>query len=171
MADAAGKVDILIVDDNPHQLIALEAILEPLGQHIVRATSGDDALRQLLKGDFAAILLDVRMDGMSGLETAKVIKSRERTRLIPIIFITGMDDREEAAVTRAYSAGAVDYIVKPFQPEVLRSKVSVFVELHRQQHRISDQERRLRESDRRAFAGETEAPQRQRRDGPRRRGQ
>jgi PAS domain S-box-containing protein len=140
---------ILAVDDNPNELVALDATLAPLGQPIVRAQSGEDALRQLLRGDFAVILLDVRMSGMSGLETARLIKARTRTRLVPIIFLTGVSDHEETQIARGYSAGAVDYVFKPVQPEILRSKVSVFVELHRQQRRLALQERRLREADRR----------------------
>jgi PAS domain S-box-containing protein len=140
-------VDILIVDDRPENLLALEAILEPLGQHLVRASSGEDALRCLLERDFAVILLDVQMPNMNGFETARVIKSRERTRHIPIIFLTAIN-KEAEYVFRGYSVGAVDYMFKPFQPEILQSKVQVFVELHLQQRRLADQEQRLREIER-----------------------
>jgi PAS domain S-box-containing protein len=140
-------VDILLVDDRSENLLALEAILEPLGQHLVRASSGEDALRCLLERDFAVILLDVQMPNMNGFETARLIKSRERTRYIPIIFLTAIN-KEAEYVFRGYSVGAVDYMFKPFQPEILRSKVQVFVELHLQQRRLTDQEQRLREIER-----------------------
>ncbi len=146
-ADTDSQAAILLVDDHPEQLIALEAILAPLGQPLVRATSGPEALRQLLRRDFAVILLDVQMKGMSGVDTARVIKTRERSRFIPIIFLTGYDMREETLVA-GYAAGAVDYIVKPIQPEILQSKVRVFVELYRQQRRIAAQEMQLRDSER-----------------------
>ncbi|HEY6828641.1 MAG TPA: ATP-binding protein [Gemmatimonadaceae bacterium] len=140
-------VDILVVDDRPENLLALEAILEPLGQHIVRASSGEDALRCLLEREFALILLDVQMPNMNGFETARLIKSRERTRFVPIIFLTAIS-KDAEYVFRGYSVGAVDYMFKPFQPEILRSKVQVFVELYRQQRRLTEQEQRLREAER-----------------------
>jgi PAS domain S-box-containing protein len=140
-------VDILIVDDRPENLLALEAILEPLGQHVVRASSGEDALRCLLEREFALILLDVQMPNMNGFETARLIKSRERTRFVPIIFLTAIS-KDAEYVFRGYSVGAVDYMFKPFQPEILRSKVQVFVELYRQQRRLTEQEQRLREAER-----------------------
>lgn len=146
--DTEERPSILVVDDRPDQLLALDAILAPLGVPIVHATSGEEALRQLLRGTFAVILLDVRLAGISGLETAELIKSRERTRFIPIIFMTGVDNREQTAITRAYSAGAVDFVFKPFEPEVLRSKVAVFVDLFRQQRRLAEQEHRLRDAER-----------------------
>jgi len=140
-------VDILIVDDRPESLLALEAILEPIGQHVVRASSGEDALRCLLEREFAVILLDVQMPNMNGFETARLIKSRERTRFVPIIFLTAIS-KDAEYVFRGYSVGAVDYMFKPFQPEILRSKVQVFVELYRQQRRLTEQEQRLREAER-----------------------
>jgi len=146
-ADTNGRPTILLVDDRPDQLVALDAIVAPVGQPVVHAASGEDALRHLMRQDFAVILLDVQMSGMSGIETARLIKTRERSRFIPIIFLTGADRRQEALIA-GYSAGAVDYIVKPVQPEILRSKVSVFVELFRQQQKIVEQEGRLRESER-----------------------
>ena len=149
-ADTDGRPAILLVDDRPDQLVALDAIVAPLGQPIVHAASGEDALRQLMRRDFAVILLDVQMSGMSGIETARLIKTRERSRLIPIIFLTGADRRQEALIA-GYTAGAVDYIVKPVQPEILRSKVSVFVELFRRQRQIVEQEGRLRQSERQAL--------------------
>jgi PAS domain S-box-containing protein len=141
------KVDILLVDDKPENLLALEAILEPLGQNLVRASSGQDALRCLLERDFAVILLDVQMPVMNGFETAEMIKSRERTKFTPIIFLTAIS-KEEEYVFRGYSVGAVDYMFKPFQPEILRSKVQVFVDLYLQQKRIAQQEQRMREMER-----------------------
>jgi PAS domain S-box-containing protein len=146
-AAANDQVDILLVDDRPENLLALEAILEPLGQRVVRATSGEDALRQLLEREFAVILLDVQMPGMNGFETARLIKSRERTRYVPIIFLTAIS-KEDTYVFTGYSVGAVDYIFKPFQPEILRSKVQVFVDLQLQRRRIAEQEQRIHEIER-----------------------
>jgi two-component system, sensor histidine kinase len=137
---------ILLVDDRPENLLALEAILEPLNQRLVRATSGTEALRHLLSRDFAVILLDVQMPGLNGFETARIIKSRERTRYIPIIFLTAIST-DESLVFRGYSMGAVDYIAKPFQPDVLRSKVGVFVELHRKRQQLTDQAALLRDAE------------------------
>jgi serine phosphatase RsbU (regulator of sigma subunit)/FixJ family two-component response regulator/anti-sigma regulatory factor (Ser/Thr protein kinase) len=125
------QVSILLVDDQPENLLALEAVLEPLGQRLVRAASGEQALREVLHQDFALILLDVRMPGIDGLQTARYISGRERSRRTPIIFLTGQDADFEQ-VFRGYEVGAVDYVVKPFEPNVLRSKVSVFVDLHRE---------------------------------------
>ena len=125
------QVSILLVDDQPENLLALEAVLEPLGQRLVRAASGEEALREVLHQDFALILLDVRMPGIDGLQTARYISGRERSRRTPIIFLTGQDGDVEQVI-RGYEVGAVDYVVKPFDPHVLRSKVSVFVELHRE---------------------------------------
>jgi PAS domain S-box-containing protein len=139
---SGDQVDILLVDDRPENLLALEAILEPLGQRLVRAQSGEDALRCLLERDFAVILLDVQMPGMNGFETAQLIKSRERTKFVPIIFLTAIS-KDEEYVFKGYEVGAVDYMFKPFNPEILRSKVMVFVELYLQRRRIAEQEQRL----------------------------
>jgi len=122
---------ILLVDDDTRGLRTLRAVLEPLGQHLVAVRSGEEALRRLLREEFAVILLDVRMPGLDGLETARYISARARTRHIPIIFLTGHAADVEQ-VFRAYAAGAVDYVVKPVDPDVLRSKVAVFVELQRE---------------------------------------
>ena len=122
------KAKILLVDDRPENLLALEAILSALDQTLVRASSGEEALKALLTDDFAVILLDVQMPGMDGFETAAHIKRRERTRDIPIIFLTAINHGPHHTF-RGYAAGAVDYISKPFDPWVLRAKVSVFVEL------------------------------------------
>jgi PAS domain S-box-containing protein len=144
------QVEILIVDDRAENLLALEAILDPLGQKLVSAHSGEEALRKLLTHDFAVILLDVQMPGMNGFETAQLIKSRERTRYIPIIFLTAIS-KEEDYVFRGYQVGAVDYISKPFQPDVLRAKVAVFVDLYLKQKRLAEQESLLRDSERRVM--------------------
>src|SRR5947209_2192783 len=121
---------VLLVDDRPENLVALEAVLAPLDCRLVRATSGSEALKRLLEDDFAVILLDVQMPELDGFETADYIKRRERTRSIPIIFVTAIS-KEEHHVFRGYEAGAVDYVFKPYDPVVLRSKVAVFVELWR----------------------------------------
>jgi PAS domain S-box-containing protein len=143
-----APVEILIVDDRPENLLALEAILEPLGQLLVRAHSGDEALRLLLTHDFAMILLDVQMPGINGFETARLIKSRERTKYIPIIFLTAIS-KDEEYVFEGYSVGAVDYMAKPFQPDILRSKVSVFVDLFQKQRQLQSQQQLLAEGQRR----------------------
>ena len=145
---ADGPVNILIVDDRPENLLALEAILESLGERLVRALSGPDALKAVLTTDFAVILLDVQMPGMNGFETAQLIKSRERSRTIPIIFLTAIS-KEQEYVFRGYEVGAVDYMSKPFQPDILRSKVAVFVDLYRKQSQLRRQEQLLRDSERR----------------------
>jgi PAS domain S-box-containing protein len=141
-------VEILIVDDRPENLLALEAILEPLGQTLVRANSGDEALRKLLSHDVAVILLDVQMRELNGFETARLIKSRARTRYIPIIFLTAISTNEEF-VFEGYSVGAVDYLAKPFQPDILRSKVNVFVDLYQTQRQLAAQQQLLSEGERR----------------------
>ena len=119
---------VLAVDDRRENLIALEAILQGLPLRTVGVTSGEDALKRLLTDDYAVILLDAHMPGMDGFQTAEHIKQRERTRHIPIIFLTAVDYDSHLAF-RGYQAGAVDYITKPFDPWVLRSKVAVFVDL------------------------------------------
>jgi serine phosphatase RsbU (regulator of sigma subunit)/DNA-binding response OmpR family regulator/anti-sigma regulatory factor (Ser/Thr protein kinase) len=136
---------ILLVDDNRENLAALQAVLEPLGEPLVLAESGEQALRALLHTECSVILLDVRMAGMDGLQTARIIRSRPGTRHIPIIFMTAQSSELEE-ITRAYESGAVDYVVKPFEPEILRAKVGVFVELHR------ERAERVRESRARAEA-------------------
>ncbi len=129
-AEASEPVKILLVDDQPENLLSANAVLEALGQEVVKAESGRQALRYLLEQDFAVILLDVMMPEMDGFETAALIRQRERSRLTPIIFLTALG-RSEEYVLRGYGLGAVDYITKPFVPEILRSKVSSFVEMHR----------------------------------------
>jgi PAS domain S-box-containing protein len=137
---------ILLVDDRPENLLALQAILEPLGETLLYANSGEDALRQLLRHEVAVILLDVQMPELDGFETARLIKERERTRHIPIIFVTAIS-KEEEQVFRGYSAGAVDYVFKPFNPDVLRSKVAVFIELHAKSEQLRLQAEQLKEQE------------------------
>src|SRR6266849_6822793 len=129
--ESAQSVKLLLVDDHPENLLALEAILEAPGQELILARSGDEALRHLLVHDFAAIILDVMMPEMDGFETAAMIRQRERSLYTPIIFLTALG-RSEEALFRGYDVGAVDYLVKPIVPAVLKSKVAVFVQLKRQ---------------------------------------
>lgn len=142
-ADRPGT--ILLVDDHRESLSALRAVLEPLGEPLELAESGEQALRALLHIECSVILLDVRMAGMDGLQTARIIRSRPGTRHIPIIFMTAQSS-ELYEITRAYESGAVDYVVKPFEPEILRAKVGVFVQLHH------ERAERVRESRARAEA-------------------
>ncbi|HEY7095089.1 MAG TPA: response regulator [Terriglobales bacterium] len=128
-APLTTPLKILLVDDNPDNLLSLEAALLPLAQEIVLARSGKEALRRILQDDFAAILLDVRMPEMDGFETAQIIRSRARSRTTPILFLTAYGGEEP--LYRGYGLGAVDFLYKPIIPEILRSKVAVFVELAR----------------------------------------
>lgn len=132
------KVNILLVDDRPENLYALEAILEELGQHLVKANSGEEALKLVLSEEFAVILMDVQMPVIDGFETAVLIKQREKSKHIPIIFLTAIH-RSEDYVFKGYSLGAVDYLFKPIIPEILIAKVSNFIELHRSRHAIQRQ--------------------------------
>ncbi len=145
MENGRQKINILLVDDNPANLLALETILQAPDRNLVRASSGEEALRFLLGEDVAVILLDVRMPGISGLESAELIRERERMRNVPIIFLTAYGDLGDSSISRGYSLGAVDYIVKPIDPEALKSKVSVFVELYRKTEQIKRQADLLRE--------------------------
>jgi PAS domain S-box-containing protein len=140
---AQDKVNILIVDDRADKLLALEACLSSLNQNLVRAHSGNEALKCLLKEEFAVILLDVSMPGMDGFETATLIRQRPRTEHVPIIFVTSMN-QSEAQMFRGYSLGAVDYILSPIVPEVLRTKVAVFVDLYKKAEQIRRQGEELR---------------------------
>ena len=137
------RAKILLVDDRPENLLALEAILSSLNQVLVRASSGEEALRALLKDEFALILLDARMPGMDGFETAARIKGRNRTKNVPIIFLTAVDT-DKNNTFRGYAAGAADYIAKPFDPWVLRAKVQVFVDLWVAGRRLATQAAFLR---------------------------
>jgi PAS domain S-box-containing protein len=141
------RARILIVDDHPANLIALQAVLDPLGHHLISCNSGEQALREVLTNDFALVLLDVQMPGLDGFKTAELIKGRPKSRDVPIIFITALS-RDANHVFRGYSHGAVDYLLKPFDPDILRSKVSVFVELHLQKEKIKQQAEQLRERER-----------------------
>src|SRR5262249_24089858 len=123
------RTKILLVDDSEENLISLEAALDGLGQELVLAHSGMEALRHLLDDDFAAILLDVKMPEMDGFQTAELIRSRKRSRDVPILFLTAYKSDEH--LFRGYDLGAVDFLFKPIVPEILRSKVNVFVELSR----------------------------------------
>lgn len=141
MPHTAIPANVLIVDDQPANLLALEAALDTLGVNIVRAMSGREALAALEKQDFAAVLLDVRMPGMDGFEVAREIRSRPRTRFTPILFVTAGDDPDEAMMA-AYRLGAVDFLAKPLRTEVLQAKVGVFVELYRSKEELRARERR-----------------------------
>jgi len=130
------QASMLLVDDDPAKLFALRSLLEPLGHEIVDATSGEEALRRLLRQDFAVILLDVRMPGLDGYETAQLIRMREQSRLTPIIFVTAFD-RAETEMSRGYALGAVDFVFTPIAAEMLRAKVTVFVELYRKTQQLA----------------------------------
>jgi|SRR5215472_8332571 len=142
-ADVPQKAKILLVDDRPENLIALEAILSSLDQELICVRSGAAALRTLLSDEYAVILLDVVMPGMDGFETAESIKRRLQTRDVPIIFLTAAGAEPDYA-SRGYAAGAVDYIVKPFDPGVLRAKVAVFVDLYLKNRQLREQADLLR---------------------------
>ncbi len=130
-----SKASILLVDDDNNKLVALRSILDPLGENVVEARSGTDALRQLLREDFAVILLDVRMPIMNGFETAEMIRQRPSSELTPIIFVTALD-QAETDMGRGYELGAVDFVFAPIVPSILRAKVSVFVDLYKAQHEL-----------------------------------
>lgn len=144
-AAGAGDIKILLVDDRPENLLALESILGSLGHELVTASSGEQALRAVLREDFAVILLDVRMPGMDGFEVAAHVRLRERSRDTPIIFLTAAGDGPHQTL-RGYAAGAADYLTKPFDPWVLRAKVGVFAELHRKNKQLKEQAEMLREA-------------------------
>lgn len=134
--------NILIVDDQPENVLAMEAILEGMDANLITANSGEAALKAVLKDDFAVILLDVQMAGMDGFETAALIKQREKSRQTPIIFVTAIN-RTEQHVFQGYDLGAVDYLFKPIVPEILRTKVSVFVDLYRKTWEVQKQAAQL----------------------------
>jgi signal transduction histidine kinase len=141
---APGSVNILIVDDEPRNLAVLESILDDPSYRLVRATSGDEALLALMADEFALLVLDVRMPGMTGFELAHMIKVRKKTARIPIIFLTAYYN-EDQHILEGYGTGAVDYLHKPVNPSVLKSKVSVFAELHRKGRELEEANRRLSE--------------------------
>lgn len=164
IAEPAGNIEVdelspakvLLVDDRRENLLALAAVLEPTGVEIVQASSGKAALKALLASDFAVILLDVQMPEMDGFETATLIKQRERSRNIPIIFVTAINTDERFAF-RGYQTGAVDYLAKPIDPDMLRSKVRVFIDLHQQAKHIALQAERLRAAEQREAERRREA--------------
>jgi two-component system sensor histidine kinase/response regulator len=131
------KVNILMVDDSPDKLLAMESVLDDLGQNLIKAFSGEEALRLLLKQEFALILLDVNMPGMDGFETAQMIRKRRSLEHIPIIFVTALSTTD-ADVFKGYAFGAVDYILTPFVPEILKTKVGVFIDLWRQRRQLQE---------------------------------
>ena len=153
---APDSVKLLLVDDDPDNLLALQAILEPLGQELMLAPSGSDALRLCLENNFAAILLDVRMPGMDGFETAELIRSRKSSRHTPILFLTGY--RSDEQLFRGYDLGAVDSLFKPIVPEILQGKVSVFVELCRSEQLLRQQAEALQRTEQRFRAVLEAAP-------------
>ena len=138
------KVSILLVDDRADKLMALEAVLGDLGQKLVKATSGKEALKAVLKQDFAVILLDVNMPGMDGFETAALIRQRKKSEKTPIIFFTALSDTD-THVTRGYSLGAVDYLRIPVEPDILRAKVAAFVDLYKKTEKVKQQAEMMRE--------------------------
>src|SRR4051812_22439854 len=157
---SVSRANILLIDDHEENLLALEAILEPLGHRLVSVTSGAAALKQLLLEDFACILLDVQMPDLDGYELAELIKRRERSQHIPIVFVTALS-QEEHHLYRGYSAGAVDYIFKPIDPNILRSKVAVFVELWEKNTQLQRQAEQLHEQELAAFERASEERYRQ----------
>ena len=142
MRDGDGKANILLVDDIPANLLALRSILESLNQNLIEASSGEEALRHLLHEDFAVILLDVSLPRMDGYEVARLIRGRKRCQRTPIIFVTAYETPSERMI-EAYSQGAVDFLIKPIVPTILRSKVAVFVELFRKTEQIKRQQEQL----------------------------
>jgi signal transduction histidine kinase/DNA-binding response OmpR family regulator len=144
---AKNRINILMVDDSPTNLLALEAVLRAPDRNLIRASSGEDALRYLLDNEAAVVLLDVYMPGIDGLQTAELIRGREKSRDIPIIFLTA-NTTGQNHLTRGYSLGAVDYIVKPIDPAILRSKVAVFVELFKKNREVKRQAQLLEEKNR-----------------------
>lgn len=137
------KVNILLVDDRPENLIALEALLDSPNYRLFSANSGEEALRHVLSENFAVILLDVQMPGLNGFQTASLIKSREKSKQIPIIFITAISQAVEH-VKHGYTVGAIDYIFKPFHPETLKMKIEAFVKMHQYQEQIKLQNELLK---------------------------
>ncbi|MFD7705875.1 two-component system response regulator [Streptomyces sp. NPDC059785] len=130
-----GRASILLVDDMEDNLVALEAVLGSLNEPLVRARSGEEAMKALLRQRFAVVLLDIRMPGMDGFETAANIKRLDQTKDVPIIFLTGTD-ADAGYAFRGYATGAADYLTKPFDPWVLRAKVTVFLDLHRKNQQL-----------------------------------
>ncbi|MEU4497403.1 response regulator [Streptomyces sp. NBC_00210] len=134
-APTAERASILLVDDMEDNLVALEAVLGSLNEPLVRARSGEEAMKALLRQKFAVVLLDVRMPGMDGFETASNIKRLDQTKDVPIIFLTGVE-ADRGYAFRGYATGAADFLTKPFDPWVLRAKVNVFLDLHRKNRQL-----------------------------------
>lgn len=147
-AEIKEKVNILLVDDHPENLLALEAVLETPGYRLIKANSGKEALKWLLEEEAAVILLDVHMPVLDGFETATLIKERERTKHIPIIFLTAVN-KADRYIFKGYNVGAVDYILKPFDADILKSKVKVFVDLYLKTEQLRNREASLRQSEKR----------------------
>ncbi|HTY56973.1 MAG TPA: response regulator [Candidatus Binataceae bacterium] len=155
IVDSGASASILLVDDSPTNLLALEAILGPLGQRLVRATSGEEALNCVSEEDFAVILMDLRMPGMGGLRAIELIRRREQSATVPIILLTALA-ADNSDLTAGYAHGAVDFLLKPFDPVILRSKVSVFIDLYLKEQTIKHQAAQLRERDREVFERRSE---------------
>ena len=132
-----SEINILLVDDKPENLLTMEAILEVFDVNLVNATSGNEALSKMLQYDFALILLDVQMPDMNGFETARLMKGSEKTRNIPIIFVTAIS-KHDKHIFEGYDSGAVDYLFKPIDTEILQSKVKVFIELYKQKNALEE---------------------------------
>ncbi|WPU63854.1 hybrid sensor histidine kinase/response regulator [Peredibacter starrii] len=145
------KVNILVVDDRPEGVMAVQAVLNSPNYNVVTSSSGNDALKHLLQMEFAVILLDVQMPGMNGFETASIIKTREKSKDIPIIFMSAVS-QDEQYVYQGYGVGAIDYLLKPFDPYILRSKVAIFVDIFRKNQLIKDQAQKLHENEQKAHA-------------------
>jgi serine phosphatase RsbU (regulator of sigma subunit) len=160
LAPREFEAKILIVDDQPANLLALEAVLEGLGHTLVRANSGEEALKRLLQDDFSVILMDVFMPGMDGFETAQMIRERERSRFTPIVFLTAIG-KDETHVSRGYSVGAVDYLFKPIVPEILKAKVAAFIDLFLKTAIVAEQSEQLRDLERQWHEAELAEAQRQ----------
>ncbi|WP_205525823.1 response regulator [Pyxidicoccus trucidator] len=141
---SSAQVSILLVDDLPANLFALECILAPTGYRLVRAASGQEALRRVLDEDFAAILLDLRLGDMTGAEVLSLLRERERSRRIPVMLLSGVDG-DDPGLQAAFARGAVDYLRKPLDSEVLRAKVALLVELSQTREALRRQEQRVRE--------------------------
>jgi len=144
---AETSASILLVDDYPANLAALEATLDPLGHGLIRATSGRQAIELLAREEVAVVLMDVRMPGLDGFKTAELMRSRWRSRSTPVIFLTAADT-DTAAILDGYARGAADFLVRPFEPEILRCKVAVFVDLYLKEQTIRHQAAALRQQER-----------------------
>jgi signal transduction histidine kinase len=156
MPSSRDQIHVLLVDDRPENLLVLKATLGTLGVNLVEAQSGKEALKFLLEMEFAVILLDVMMPEMDGFEVARIVRDREKSKHTPIIFVTAMflDDQD---AFRGYSVGAVDYIMKPFAPEILRSKVTVFVDLFSKTEEIKRQSEHIRAMEQREYTAKLQA--------------